>query len=110
MNIWFTVNNKEILMISTEVLIKILIFFVLTSFILTTIKAVINGIKEGYMNACEIYRGSSYDQVRNRYLKKKDKDEEQKLKKMDSRFYRFMHPLEWINFILLKKVKERLGL
>ena len=93
----------------TDLIIKLVILLAIISIIYTTIKAVIKGIMEGVQNTKDILRGTSYEQIRQKNRKKQEDAFKKDLEKMDSKFYRFTHPLEYLNCIVLKRIKERVG-
>ncbi len=93
----------------TEQIIKLVILFVIISLGYTTIKAVVTGIKEGVQNAKDILSGTTYEQIHQRNKQKQDDAFKKDLEKMNSKLYRFTHPLEYFNCIILKKIKGRIG-
>ena len=92
----------------TEQIIKLVILFVIISLVYTTIKAVVTGIKEGVQNTKDILSGTTYEQIQQRNKQKQDDAFKKDLEKMDSKLYRFTHPLEYLNCIIIKKVKGRM--
>ncbi len=96
-------------MIETDLIIKALILLVIISIIYTTIKAVLIGARDGLQNAKDIYRGTSYEQIKERNRKRQDEPFKKDLEKMNSKLYRFTHPLEYVNCLLMKKIKEKIG-
>ena len=90
-----------------EQIIKLVIVLVVISFIYTTIKAVVVGVYEGLRNTRDILKGSSYEDIKERNRKKQDEAFEKDIKKMDSKLYRCTHPLEYLNCMLMKKLRER---
>lgn len=95
-------------MIETDVVIKLVILLASVSIIYTTIKAVIIGVKEGVQNTKDILGGASYEQIKQRNKQKQDYVFKKDLEKMDSKVYRLTHPLEYLNCIILKKIKGRM--
>ena len=95
-------------MIETDVIIKLVILLASVSIIYTTIKAVIIGVKEGVQNTKDILGGASYEQIKQRNKQKQDYAFKKDLEKMDSKVYRLTHPLEYLNCIILKKIKGRM--
>lgn len=95
-------------MIETDVIIKLVILLAILSIIYTTIKAVAIGVKDGIQNTKDILGGASYEQIKQRNKQKQDDAFMKDLEKMDSKVYRFTHPLEYLNCIILKKVKGRM--
>lgn len=95
-------------MIETDVIIKLVILLAILSIIYTTIKAVAIGVKDGIQNTKDILGGASYEQIKQRNKQKQDDAFKKDLEKMDSKVYRFTHPLEYLNCIILKKVKGRM--
>ncbi len=95
-------------MIVTDVIIKLVILLAILSIIYTTIKAVVIGIKEGVQNTKDILGGASYEQIKQRNKQKQDGAFKKDLEKMNSKVYRFTHPLEYLNCIILKKIKGRM--
>ncbi len=95
-------------MIETDMIIKLVILMAILSIIYTTIKAVVIGIKEGIQNTKDILGGATYEQIKQRNKQKQDDAFRKDLEKMDSKAYRLTHPLEYLNCIILKKVKGRL--
>ncbi|WP_026658256.1 hypothetical protein [Butyrivibrio sp. AC2005] len=93
----------------TDLLIKLFILLAILSLIYTTIKAVVTGISEGVRNTKDILKGASYEQIRQRNKQKQDDAFKKDLERMDSKLYRFTHPLEYLNCIILKKIKGRAG-
>ena len=95
-------------MIESDMIIKLIILVAILSLIYTTIKAVATGVKEGVQNTKDILGGASYEQIRQRNKQKQDNEFKKELEKMDSKVYRFTHPLEYLNCIIIKKVKGRM--
>lgn len=95
-------------MIETDLIIKLVILLAILSIIYTTIKAVAIGVKDGIQNTKDILGGASYEQIKQRNKQKQDDAFKKDLEKMDSKVYRFTHPLEYLNCIILKKVKGRM--
>ena len=95
-------------MIETDVIIKLVILLASVSIIYTTIKAVIIGVKEGVQNTKDILGGASYEQIKQKNKQKQDYAFKKDLEKMDSKVYRLTHPLEYLNCIILKKIKGRM--
>ena len=95
-------------MIETDVIIKLVILLASVSIIYTTIKAVIIGVKEGVQNTKDILGGASYEQIKQKNKQKQDYAFRKDLEKMDSKVYRLTHPLEYLNCIILKKIKGRM--
>ena len=95
-------------MIETDVIIKLVILLAILSIIYTTIKAVAIGVKDGIQNTKDILGGASYEQIKQRNKQKQDDAFKKDLEKMDSKVYCFTHPLEYLNCIILKKVKGRM--
>ena len=102
-------NAKQRRNMETEQIIKLVILFVIISLVYTTIKAVVTGIKEGVQNTRDILSGTTYEQIQQRNKQKQDDAFKKDLEKMDSKLYRFTHPLEYLNCIILKKIKGRMG-
>ena len=95
-------------MIESDMIIKLIILVAILSLIYTTIKAVVTGVKEGVQNTKDILGGASYEQIRQRNKQKQDNEFKKELEKMDSKVYRITHPLEYLNCIIIKKVKGRM--
>ena len=95
-------------MIESDMIIKLIILVAILSLIYTTIKAVATGVKEGVQNTKDILGGASYEQIRQRNKQKQDNEFKKELEKMDSKVYRITHPLEYLNCIIIKKVKGRM--
>ena len=96
-------------MIESDMIIQLIILVAILSLIYTTIKAVVTGVKEGVQNTKDILRGTSYEQIRQKNRQKQEDAFKKNLEKMDSKLYRFTHPLEYLNCIILKKIKGRMG-
>ena len=95
-------------MIETDVIIKLVILLVILSIIYTTIKAVVIGVKDGIQNTKDIFGGASYEQIKQRNKQKQDDAFKKDLEKMESKVYRFTHPLEYLNCIILRTIKGRM--
>ena len=95
-------------MTESDMIIKLIILVAILSLIYTTIKAVVTGVKEGVQNTKDILGGASYEQIRQRNKQKQDDAFKKELEKMDSKVYRFTHPLEYLNCVILKKIKGRM--
>lgn len=95
-------------MIESDMIIKLIILVAILSLVYTTIKAVVTGVKEGVQNTKDILGGASYEQIRQRNKQKQDNEFKKELEKMDSKVYRITHPLEYLNCIIIKKVKGRM--
>ena len=95
-------------MIETDLIIKLVILLAILSIIYTTIKAVAIGVKDGIQNTKDILGGVSYEQIRQRNKQKQEDAFKKELEKMDSKVYRFIHPLEYLNCVILKKIKGRM--
>ena len=95
-------------MIETDVIIKLVILLAILSIIYTTIKAVAIGVKDGIQNTKDILGGASYEQIKQRNKQKQDDAFKKDLEKMDSKVYRFTHPLEYLNCIILRTIKGRM--
>lgn len=95
-------------MIESDMVIKLIILVAILSLVYTTIKAVVTGVKEGVQNTKDILGGASYEQIRQRNKQKQDNEFKKELEKMDSKVYRITHPLEYLNCIIIKKVKGRM--
>ena len=95
-------------MIESDMIIKLILLVAILSLIYTTIKAVATGVKEGVQNTKDILGGVSYEQIRQRNKQKQDDAFKKELEKMDSKVYRFTHPLEYLNCVILKKIKGRM--
>ena len=95
-------------MIESDMIIKLIILVAILSLIYTTIKAVATGVKEGVQNTKDILGGASYEQIRQRNKQKQDNEFKKELEKMDSKVYRITHPLEYLNCVILKKIKGRM--
>ena len=95
-------------MIETDVIIKLVILLAILSIIYTTIKAVVIGVKDGIQNTKDILGGASYEQIKQRNKQKQDDAFKKELEKMDSKVYRFTHPLEYLNCFIIKKIKGRM--
>ena len=95
-------------MIESDMIIKLIILVAILSLVYTTIKAVVTGVKEGVKNTKDILGGASYEQIRQRNKQKQDNEFKKELEKMDSKVYRITHPLEYLNCIIIKKVKGRM--
>ena len=95
-------------MIESDMIIKLIILVAILSLVYTTIKAVVTGIKEGVQNTKDILGGVSYEQIRQRNKQKQEDAFKKELEKMDSKVYCFTHPLEYLNCIILKKIKGRM--
>ncbi len=95
-------------MIESDMIIKLIILVAILSLVYTTIKAVVTGVKEGVQNTKDILGGASYEQIRQRNKQKQDDAFKKELEKMDSKVYRITHPLEYLNCIIIKKVKGRI--
>lgn len=95
-------------MIETDVIIKLVILLAILSIIYTTIKAVVIGVKDGIQNTKDILGGASYEQIKQRNKQKQDDAFKKDLEKMDSKVYRFTHPLEYLNCIILRTIKGRM--
>lgn len=95
-------------MIESDMIIKLIILVAILSLVYTTIKAVVTGVKEGVQNTKDILGGASYEQIRQRNKQKQDDAFKKELEKMDSKVYRITHPLEYLNCIIIKKVKGRM--
>ena len=102
-------NNKEKNKMTTEQMIKLAVCLLIMSIIFTTVKAVLIGIKEGAQNAKALMNGASYEQIQAKNKKKQDDEFERDLKKMDSKLYRYTHPVEYIGCLLMKKLREKVG-
>ena len=95
-------------MIESDMVIKLIILVAILSLVYTTIKAVVTGVKEGVQNTKDILGGASYEQIRQRNKQKQDNEFKKELEKMDSKVYRITHPLEYLNCIIIKKIKGRM--
>ena len=95
-------------MIESDMIIKLIILVAILSLVYTTSKAVVTGVKEGVQNTKDILGGASYEQIRQRNKQKQDNEFKKELEKMDSKVYRITHPLEYLNCIIIKKVKGRM--
>lgn len=95
-------------MIETDLIIKLVILLAILSIIYTTIKAVAIGVKDGIQNTKDILGGASYEQIKQRNKQKQDDAFKKDLEKMDSKVYRFTHPLEYLNCIILRTIKGRM--
>ena len=95
-------------MIESDMIIKLIILVAILSLVYTTIKAVVTGVKEGVQNTKDILGGASYEQIRQRNKQKQDNEFKKELEKMDSKVYRITHPLEYLNCIIIKKIKGRM--
>ncbi len=93
--------------VNETLVLRTVIVLVLFSLIYTTIKSVVKGIKEGIDNGRDIFNGVPIEKIREKERLRALEKEEEELSKMNSKFYRITHPLEYLNCILIRKIRER---
>ncbi len=94
---------------SQTLLVNAFILLILLSLVLTTIKAVIRGFMEGVGNWKAILNGASYEDIKEKDRKKIEKKKKEEEEKMKAISYRVFHPLEFINSVIITKIKEKIS-
>lgn len=96
-----TLNNLQY-----ESLTRLIILIFIIVVAVATVKAIVNGIKEGVTTAMDLKRGVSAEEVMRRDREKVEKQKEIEKQKMKSTWYRITHPLEYINTMLFSKIEN----
>ena len=95
------------MIISETLIVNAVIYLAGISLIFTTIKGVANGVRDGIRNGKDILNGASVEDIRKREKRTMALKEEEQTKKMASKAYRLIHPLEYLNFMAMRKLRER---
>lgn len=90
--------------ISSEEIINLLLLV----FIVVTVYAVIKGVRESMDSFKDLKNGKSIEDVKADMKEKARQKEEAEQKKFESKIYRITHPLDYGNYILFKKIDEKL--
>ena len=80
---------------------------ILIIFIIVTIFAIVKGGLEARRQISDIRSGKSAAQVKKEYEERQKQKQEKEERKFDSKLYRWTHPVEYLELLAEKKIKER---
>lgn len=83
-----------------------IVYTVVIMFIAATITGVVKGISKTIIQAKKIRSGISYEEIQKEEAKKEEAKKLIERKKYESKLYCILHPLEWLNNLIILKIEN----